>query len=164
MPLAVRFRFDFIDGKGKTSFTKISVPTGFSIAQYVEFGQAMGQLIATISAGQVTGASATVSLDLSTATLKSVISNVSDAGQKGYFKFASAVTGFARKIFLPTFREDMIVAGSDSIDTTDTDVAAFVAAMEDGIVVTGGTISPTDNRSNDLAVLTTAKEMFRARS
>lgn len=164
MPLAVSIRFSFVDNKGKTSFTKINVPNGFSIANYIEFGQGMAQLLTNISEGQITGASATFNMDLSGAGLKSVASGLADAGQKAFFIFRSAVTGFTKRMFVPTLSELKVVAGSDDIDQADLDVAAFITAMEDGIVVTGGTISPTDSRAQDLVAVSSAKENFLNRS
>lgn len=164
MALAVSVRFSFVDAKGKTSFTKVSVPTGFSIADYVEFAQDMSQLLANITEGQLTGASVTFGLDLSGLGLKAVASGLADAGQKAFFIFRSAVTGFRKRLSIPTLSELKVVAGSDDIDQADVDVAAFITAMEDGVVVTLGTIAPTDSRAQDLVAVSSAKETFLNRS
>lgn len=164
MALAVSVRFSFVDAKGKTSFTKVNVPTGFTIANYIEFGQDFAQLLTNISEGQITGASATFALSLSGLGLKTVVSGVADAGQKAFFIFRSAVTGFTKRLFVPTLSELKVTAGSDDIDQADVDVAAFITAMEDGIVVTGGTISPVDSRAQDLVAVSSAKENFLKRS
>lgn len=161
MALAVTVNIQVQDSKGKTSGTKIRVPTGFSIAQYIEFAQAIMQLIANMQVGVITGGSISFGLDLSGLGLKTVANVLADTAQKGYFSFASAVTGFFKKLRIPTFREDLVSVGSDAIDTTSTEVAAFVAAMENGIVVTGGTISPCTERVQDLVALTDAREVFR---
>jgi hypothetical protein len=72
------------------------------------------------------------------------------------------VTGSIKKIFrIPTFSEALVQAGTDAVDTADLDVAAFVTAMQDGIVVTGGTISPTNSRDNDVVSLASARQQFR---
>lgn len=161
MALAVAVRFDFIDEKGKTSFTKIRVPTTLSVGQVTQFAVAMAQLISNISQCQITNVSTTFAIDLSGLSLKAAASAVADVAQKGYFAFASSVTGFFKRLRIPTFDENKINAGSDTIDTLDVDVAAFVAAMEDGVAVTGGTIQPSTERMQELSALSEAREVFR---
>ena len=161
MALAVAIRYDFIDDKGKTSFTKIRVPTGNTIAQYTEFAQAMGQFIANMSSCRITGGSITFTIDLSGLGLKSAAASITDVFQKGYFAFNSAATGFFKRLRVPTLSEAKVSAGSDGINTVDADVAAFINAMNNGIVVTGGTITPTTERGHDLVSLSEAREVFR---
>lgn len=161
MALAVSMRFDFIDAKGKTSFTKVRVPLGFVIADYVEFGQGMAQFLANISTGKITQTSFCVGMDLSGSTIKAVASGLSDIAQKALLGFSTIVAGFRTKLKLPAISEAKVVVGSDTLDLADPDVAAFVSAMEVGIVVTGGTIQPTDIRLNDVSVLDYAREFFR---
>lgn len=161
MALAVAIRYDFVDEKGKTSFSKIRVPNTFSIAQYTEFGIAMGQFIANMSSCRITGCSATFTIDLSGLGLKSAAASVADVFQKGYFSFNSAATGFFKRLRIPTFSEAKVSAGSDTINTVDADVAAFLGAMNSGIVVTGGTIQPVTERGHDLTSLSEAREVFR---
>lgn len=161
MALAVTIRLQVVDSKGKTSFTKVRVPTGFSIPQYVEFAQGIAQLIGDLSVGSITSASLTFGVDLGGLGLKAVANVLADTAQKGYFAFASAVTGFFKRLRIPTFDEGKIAVGSDAISTSDPDVAAFITAMESGIVVTGGTVAPTTEREQDLVALTDAREVFR---
>ena len=161
MGLAISVRFDFVDNKGKPSFTKVRVPLGFTISQYIEFGQGMAQLMANISTGQITRASFCAGLDLSGATIKGTPSGLSDIAQKGLFGFSTSVAGFRTKMKIPAISETKVVAGSDTIDQADVDVAAFITAMENGIVVTGGTISPTDQRENDIVSTDYSRELFR---
>jgi len=163
MALAVAVRFDFIYAKGKTSFTKIRVPTGFTIAQYQEYGEAKAQLISNISSCRITNASLTFSIALGGLSLKTVAAAVADVSQKGYFAFASAVNGFFKRFRIPTFDEARVNANSDTIDTIHASVAAFQAAMENGIVVTGGTIQPTTERVQSIVSLSDAREVFRKR-
>jgi hypothetical protein len=161
MPLATTVRFDFVDEKGKTSFTKVRVPTALSLSQAAQFGVALGQLISNISQCRITGISTTFAIDLSGLGLKTVISSVADIAQKGYFAFRSVVTGFFKRLRIPTFDETKVNAGSDAIDTLDVEVAAFQAAMEDGIAVTGGTIQPCTERVQELTALSEAREVFQ---
>lgn len=162
MALAVVARFDFLDDKGKTSFTKVRVPTTFSLAQYGEFGTAFGQLLANVSNCKITGGSFTFALDLSGLGLRTVASVAADVAEKGAFIFNTAVTGLKARMRIPTFNETLIPSGSDAIDLVQADVAVFQAAMENGIVVpTAITVQPTDDRTNDITGLTVAKEVKR---
>lgn len=164
MALAVSFRFDFVDIKNESSFTKIRTPSTFSIAQYTEFALAMGQLLSNISAVRLTGASATFSISLSGLSLKAAATAVADVFQKGYFSFNSSATGFRKRLRIPTFDEAKVGLGSDNIDTLDAAVAAFNTAMTNGIVVAGGTVQPVTERGHDLVSLNEAREVFQRHS
>jgi hypothetical protein len=161
MVLAVAVRCDFVDDKGKPSFTKIRVPTGFTVSQYIEFVQGMSQTLADISNCRITRASFVVGLDLSGATIKAVASGLSDIAQKALMGFSTAVAGLRTKLKLPALSETKVNTGSDTLDQADPDVAAFITAMENGIAVTGGTIAPTDSRENDVTTTDYARELFR---
>jgi hypothetical protein len=161
MALAVSIRFDFVDDKGKTSFTKVYVPNGFTIAQYVEFAQGFAQLLANASQAVVTRASVVFSMSLAGATIKATANFVSDIAQKAFFQFRTAVGGFFARMKIPAVKETLVNVGSDSIDVDDLNVAAFITAMENGIVSSGVTIQPVDDRGNDIVDTTIAREVFR---
>ena len=162
MALAVNIRFDFIDDKGKTSFTKVRVPTGYTIANYVEFAQGAAQVLADMSNAQITNVSLTFGLDLSGQGLRTVASTVSDIYQKIRFQWTTALAGFQAMFSVPATSESKIVTGSDAVDEVDVDVAAFITAVEDGIVVTGGTMNFVDSRGNDITALQFGREFHRA--
>lgn len=164
MALALSIRFDFVDDKGKTSSTKLRVPVGFTLAQYQEFAEAAAQLFLNGSTGSITRASITLSVPIGSLGLKTVASSVSKVARKLYMQFNTIFTGFFGKTIFPSVLESKVIAGSDDIDQTDTDIAALVSALEDGIVVTGGTMQFTNGRGHDLQTLTEAKEQFRRRA
>ena len=62
---------------------------------------------------------------------------------------------------IPATNDTASVAGSDDLDQTDTDVAAIVSLLEDGLAVTGGTIIPSDVDENDIVEVVTARERVR---
>ena len=161
MALAVSVRLDFTDNKGKTSSTKLRIPTGFSIANYIAFVQQAAQVIANMTSGRITRAGFCVGLDLSGVLLKANPTSLSDIAQKGHFQFATDATGFRTRLKVPAINEALILAGSDAIDQADAGMALFIAAMEDGISVTGGTIEPCDSRDNDIVSTDFARELFR---
>lgn len=82
MALAVTVNYSFIDAKGKSSSTKVRVPSGFSVAQYTEFAIAMGQLMSNLSDGAITEISVGIPVDLSGATIRAAANNVADVAKK----------------------------------------------------------------------------------
>lgn len=160
MALAVTVRFDFQDETGKKSFTEVNVPTGFTLPQYIEFAEAMGQLIANISKAQLTSASVNINLTLAGATLKAAATIIADVAEKAHYVFSSAAAGFRKLFKIPTRAEDDEVAGSDAMNTADADQAAFIAAINNGLVWTSGTIQFTDNYGNDLVALESARSVL----
>lgn len=162
MALAVAVRIDFIDETGATSFTKIRVPTGFTVAQYVEFATAFGAFVLPVTTCQITGISLSFDLGLSGLGLKAVALGTADVFRKGFFIFRAAIAGFSKKLGLPTFLETKVPTGTDAIDQGDADVLAFINAMTNGIAVSGPiTIQPTDERGNDLTTISVAREIHR---
>lgn len=164
MALAFRLVFVFTDDKGKSSTTSMRLPTGFSIADYQEFGEAAAQLLINASTGSLTRASVTFNVSLDGLGLKTVASSVSKVARKLFLQFTTAVTGFLGKTLFPSLAESKVLSGTDDVDQTDTDVAAVISAMEDGISVTGGTMTFTNGRGHDLVTAAEAKEQFRRRS
>jgi hypothetical protein len=63
---------------------------------------------------------------------------------------------------VPGIAESNVLAGSDDLDIIDLTVAAFITAMETGIAVTGGTISPCDVNEDTIIDTVYAREQFRA--
>lgn len=163
MGLATSINVTFEDDKGKSSVTKIKVPSTFAIADYLEFGEDIGQLLANITNSRITGISVGFGMDLSAiASLKSVASGVCSVGVKMFGLFNTAASTLAKWI-LPGPLETQVVAGSDDFDQSDAEVAAVITAMEDGIIVTGGTMQFTDGRGNDVTSVSQLKETFRRR-
>jgi len=157
MALAIAVHFTITDAKNKSSTTTVHVPTGFSLAQYLEFGTAMGQIIADLSDGVLTGISVSIPLSLSGATIRAVADIVADIAKKGLLIAGSAIGGLFARFNLPTYDEGHTVANTDEIDMADSDVAAFVAVLEGG----AGGASPCDLRGNNLTDVLSAREIFR---
>lgn len=163
MAIAVTLNFTLQDDKGKTSKTELKVPTGFTIADYVAFGEAAAQLIANISDAQVTSCSVSFGVDLSSLGLKAAAALVSNVAVKmqGIWNTAS---GIIAKWLVPSPHDTQVTAGSDDFDQTDVSVAPVITAMEDGIAVTGGTIQFTNGRGDDISAVSTLKQTFLRRS
>lgn len=158
---AIAIHFTILDDKNKSSKTTVHVPTGFSIAQYLLFAQAMAQLIGDLSNGQITEVSVSYPLSLSGATIRAVAASFSDIFKKAFFQARSSVAGLVSKFFIPSYSEEFSVVGSDQINTAETEVAALISIIEDGVNVSGEQVQPIDIRGNDLEEVSLAREIFR---
>jgi hypothetical protein len=153
MAFALIAQIDFKDAKNKSSFTRIRLPTGLTIAQYTSFVQDAAQAATDISGCIVTGAS--IGINFTFTGLGAAAA--ADVASKGFFKVRSAVAGFFAKMSIPTFDEDtLVVAGTDQIDTADTAVAAYITLVETG----DGTVAPCDKYGNDLVDVEISVEQF----
>jgi len=162
MAIAIKVIYTAIDDKGATATTEVKVPTGFTIAQYIEFAQAMAQLMDAIMAGKLTSANFCIGVSLTGLGLKLLPDPGADVEEKGFFQYTTA-SGYKTRLQIPAFDEGLVNAGSDSINTLQADVLAFDTAMRFGINVTGpGTIQPCDEREDDVQSLDFAREHFRA--
>lgn len=161
MALAVSLNFTVLDAKGKTSITKIRVPTGFSITQYSEAALAFAQLIANLSEGAITDISVSLPINLSGATIRSTAVAIADVAKKALFFARSATAGLFTKFFFPTYNEVNTVSGSDNLDATDADVSAMIDILETGINVSGTIVAPRDMRGTSLDSVIETREIFR---
>jgi len=161
MALAVSLNFTVLDAKGKSSITKIRVPTGFSVTQYAEAAAALAQLIANIIDGTITDVSVSLPLSLSGATIRAVALSIADVAEKALFVARTTIAGLFTKWFFPTYNETNTVAGTDDINSGDADVAAMIAILEDGINVSGTIVTPRDARGTLIDSVSEAREIFR---
>lgn len=159
MGLAVTGRFNIRDAEGTNSFTEINVPTSLNLVQLGEFYLDVAQDLADLSGGEVTSVGFGFSFDLSTATLRTVADAASHVMRKGFFQWATALTGFFKRFRVPSFDESLTSGTSDDIDLVDVLVDAFTDGIVDGYIVTGPeTISFTDGYTNDIEAVTVARE------
>lgn len=161
MPLAISVNFTFRDNKKKTATTKVHIPNGFSIAQMTEFAQAAAQVVANISSAKLVNVSLSVGVDLSGATIRAVAGATSDIFTKALISIRSIVAGLFAKQKIPTIADSIVIDGTDQLDTSDAAVAAYITAMEDGILVGAVTVTPRDLRGNPLDEVSNTREIFR---
>lgn len=148
------------DDSGDEGTTTINIPTGFDLSQLTEFGAGMATLLDAILSGKVLTADFCVSVDISSLTSNTALST-SDVEEIGNFQFRT-VGNFPVFVNVPTIDELTVLSSQDDLDQADPAVAAFIAAMETGIAVTAGTISPCDVGEDDIALTVYARERFRA--
>jgi hypothetical protein len=154
------------DGKGKNSTCTIALPTSVSYASAVSFGIEMAKLVDSLITGQITRAGVAFVIDLSVVSgLKSSPGANSDVEEGAKFQFRT-VLNHPTGLRLPTFDETYIVAGSDAVNLTATQVAAFVAGMINGVDIdpspTTTLVQPSDQRSEDITALSFAREAFQS--
>jgi len=135
----------------------IPVPGTTAVADAIDFAEAMILLIEPLLAGTLRDAR--ISIGVGFTPWASALSTA-DVQEKARFVFRT-VGGFVKSISLPTFVESLFSAGSKDVDLTDTDVAAFVTAMIDGITVASTeTVEPSDVREADITELEAASEAW----
>lgn len=159
--LVATINFTFRDSKKKESTTKIRVPAGVSFANIVDFAQAAAQVIANMSTAELIEVSASVGLDLSGASLKTVATQFSDVFNKAFIQARNAVSGLLGKFNIPTYDDANNLANSDVLDPADVEVAALETLIEDGVTVGAFLVYPTTPRGEALSEVTLAVEKFR---
>lgn len=161
MAVAFDLIFTFEDDSGDTSTTTVNIPTSFSLAQYIEFGRALAQLIDPLTGAKITSAEMGVTADISAVT-----SNTADTGSDvqdvGRFTFT---TGQNRKVSLSVagISSTVLADGTNNIDVADANVVALVNAMTNGLATAGGTIQPTDIGEDDVVSLVSGLRKTRGR-
>ena len=160
MALAVKIIFTIQDNKGKISTTEVKIPTGISIGNMIEFAQDLAVLIDAITNGQIIGVSLAIGVDTAGLGLTAAPGSTADVEEKGSFQFFTE-SGFYTSVNVPCISDSDVVSGSDVLDTADADIAAFIAAMTSGLVLTDtSTVQPCDSREDDITSLVFARERF----
>lgn len=160
MALAAQIVYTVIDDSGDRGTTSVSVPNSFSLSQFGEFASSMATLVDALLSGKLESAEICFGVDISglSANLETLNSDVEAIGA---FQFRTS-EGLPVTLNVPALQETLVTAGSDDIDQADLDVAALIAAMEDGLATSGGTISPCDVGEVDIVNTDYARERFRA--
>lgn len=162
--MAVYIYFNIEDDKGDVSTVEIPFPSATTITDLPLLVQAFGDLIDPLVSGGLRDAG--VRMSVSVTGFPTAAGSLSDVQEKGEFVFRT-VNGFLKRLNLPTFVETLILPGTKEIDQADTDVAAFITAMEDGIDLAGsggsGVVQPCDLRDEDLTEIVNALENWGKR-
>lgn len=162
MALALVGLLTFKDAKGESATTEFNFPSTVTLANAIIFAQQMAILYNNVTTGVITRIGVAVLATLP-GTLRASADADSDVEEGARFQFRTD-GGFYTGFRIPTFDEAKIISGTKQVDTADTDVAALVAAFEDGLslVAAGGTgtVQPTDKREDPVNVLDTALESF----
>lgn len=152
------------DAKGSTSTSQVNLPTGLDFDNAVTFAGSMASLIDDLIGGQIVRVGIAFEVDLP-GGLQSSPSASSDVEEGARFQFRTSGNHFTG-IRIPTFLESFLQSGTKFVDTTATEVAAFVNAMISGIDVDPGApvvvVAPSDTRDEDITSLDSALESFQS--
>ncbi len=151
----------FKDSKNKVSHTQVRIPNTFTFAQYKAFGLAAAQVFANMSTAEITEVSVGLGLDLSGLGLRTVATQFADWFNKAFVQAINAVSGLVAKFNIPTYDDANNSTGSKNLDPTDTEVAALLTLIEDGLDVGGTIIHPVTVRDEAVDLITIAEETFR---
>lgn len=161
MALATSINFVIQDEKGAKSTVTVNIPSDTLLADAAEFAGEVAEDIDAAITGQITGISMSYPVAVPGTCKASPVAG-SDIEEGALFLWTTA-GGFATRFRLPTFDEDLIVAGSRLVDLTDGAIVALVGTMEDGQTMTStNDVLPCDYREDDIVSLEAAYESFRA--
>lgn len=161
MPVPYSITLSISDAKGDQSLVTIPVSSSETVVNVIDFAEAIIPLIQPLVTGALRAAEVSIPVAF---TPWPAVASVADVQEKARFAFRTA-NGFLKHLSLPTFLESLFTPGSRDVDLADTNVAAFVTAMVDGLSVNATTVEPTDTRDEDITELEAASEAWgRARS
>jgi hypothetical protein len=150
--------FGVLDNDADKANTSIHVQENLTLAQYQEFAWRYAQIVENIIYGVIQNvATLRLALDLSSLTGNGAPDIDSDVEQRAQF-ISSAADGTTTELNIPALVEGQIAVGTDEMDTTDTNIAALIAMLEDGLTVTGAvTVQPTNINSSDIVSVLSAR-------
>lgn len=156
------------DEKGATGTTEVELdypdlPTEGRDSP-LEYSTSLISLVDALVTGVIVGATLNERVPLPD-NLKTVPQGKADVEEKGVFKWEiGGVPELVTFISLPTFREDLILDGTDRVDLEDAEVIAFIEMIVDPIDLTENwTVKPVDKRGVEITALQSAYERFKRR-
>ena len=133
------------------------LPSATTLVQAQGFMTGFAPLVDAIVGGVIQEASVSFPL-----TLPGGLKSSADAGatvhRGGLFGYDNP-SPYKWSQYIPSITPALLI-GKD-VNVGDTDVAAYITAMESGITVSGTPIQPTNQYDDDLTTNTTAVESFR---
>lgn len=146
MPYFIQYQVK--DNDNDSSNTGWYVPEGLTLAQYAEAAIEYAQVMFPFLFGVIqTVAKMKVPVDLSGLT-GNVASADSDVEQVAAFEFLTP-GGNTSKLNIPCLNELDMLDFTDELDTSDPNIAAIIAAMEDGLLVNAVQVQPSNIADED---------------
>jgi len=157
MPISPKITLKIADNDNDPANTSIRVPSGLTIAQYGAFANAYANLVDDIVLGRVDPkGTMTIPVDISALT-GNTLDPASDVEQIAAFQFLDT-NGEPVDINVPGLLLADVVAGTDGLNTADTEIAAFITLVETG----DGTVAPSSVAEADIVSLVYARKETRA--
>jgi len=146
------------DAPGSESIMRLHVPNNTEIGNFKTFIQNTAVFIDALIKGKITNLSIGIGIDLP-GGIKAAADASADVEEGARFIF-NALNGGSFRMRIPTFDEAKMIAGTDLVDTTDTDVAAFVTQMVNGQTINLQAQHPSAADESDIVSLESAKSAF----
>jgi hypothetical protein len=159
MAKAIEVTGTYQDQAGKTATNTMFIPNGLTLAQIVEGLQAAAAIIDAAITALLTGLEFTISVDISGLT-NPIAADSADVEEVNEYIFATA-DGRDVRYNIPAGNNTASPAGTDDLDQANANVAAFISMIEDGIAVTGGTVTVSDVDEDDITNVLVARERVR---
>jgi hypothetical protein len=158
MPVEIVYEIE--DADGDTGSTSVRVGGEPTIAGLNGFGAGWATALNNVIGGVIRSAVAYLLTDIS-GLVGNLIGANSDVEHIGKFEFLTA-GGNRVKVNIPCLDEVTLGATtSDDLNQAAPSVAAFLAAMENGISVSGALIQPCDVGESSIVDTVFAREAFR---
>jgi hypothetical protein len=158
--MAIEIVYEVEDRSGTMGSTSVRVAGTPTVVQLNGFGAGFATALNNIIGGVIRAAAAFFRADVSGIT-GNVASSASDVEHIAKFEFLTT-GGNRMKVNVPAMDSNIIGGiGSDTLDQLNPQVAAFTAAMINGINVTGAVIQPCDIGEDSLTDVIFAREAFR---
>lgn len=151
--------FTFTDQAGKTATSEFFYTTGLTKAQITEGLGALAVLIDEVTGALITAVNMVIPVPIAGLTGNTLV-GTSDVEQVGEFVGFTAA-GRRTVLNVPAIDNTLSTPGSDDIDQADAGIAALISAVEDGVTVTGGTVTCVDAGGDDITQVLTARERVR---
>lgn len=158
-------QYTFVDEAGKSSKTQVNVPSAVTVANLQIYAGEMAKLLNAVTIGAITGITASLSIDVPDA-VRDAAQDESRVSAGAYFGFETDA-GFPTSMRIPTRDEAIITDGSIDVNQANTQVAALVDGLIDGIDLTAatptagtGTVIAVDKHGDPIVALRVAREQF----
>jgi len=154
--MAVLMSLPIVTPDGRKSI-EVFLPAAATLAQAQGFATGFAPLIDAITGGVIVGAQVTFPLTLP-GGLKTTPDTGATVHRGGLFGYDNA-SPYKWSQYVGSLTPTLFIA--DLVNVGDTDVGAYITAMEDGINVSGTFVQPTNEYDDDLTTNVSAKEAFR---
>jgi len=152
--------FEIEDASGDKSTTSVQLVNTTTVVNATGFAVAFATALNNLISGIIRSCAAFLGVDISALT-DNLMSDTADVEHIGKFEFLTD-GGNRVKLNLPCLDEILVgTTTTDAINQSQADVAALIAAMEDGINAGGALIEPCDVGEDDIVSVVFSREAFR---
>lgn len=140
----------------KKATTSVHLVDSLTLALVQGFAAALATILNNVIIGKILSAVANWGVDISGLTGNTVV-GTSDVEEIASFEFYTTEMNPVR-MNIPGLLEAVVLPLTNELDPEDIRVQAVISMFEDGIAVTGGTVTPCDAGEDLIAMLSYARE------